>query len=237
MRLTDRDDDGGDGVAPARTWRRRPSRRRSRPRRRSPAAPARPRPRRSAPRLRSASMAICLPGMASRVKRAATSATRSAPLVMTTNWMTTRIRKTTRPTTSSRRRRSGRTLWMTCAGVAVEEDQPGDADVERQAEQRRRPAAATGRPRSRAPGARTSPSAGRAPSAVMLTVIRRSRMKRGSGMTSMITTATTARGTASAWTVASRWAPVLLAVVAVLATPCLSTGSGRGYRPLPRVDP
>ena len=32
-------------------------------------------------------MAICLPGMASRVKRAATSLTRWAPLVMTTNWM------------------------------------------------------------------------------------------------------------------------------------------------------
>ena len=44
-------------------------------------------------------MAICLPGMASRVKRAATSATRPAPLVMTTNWMTMRMRKTTRPTT------------------------------------------------------------------------------------------------------------------------------------------
>ena len=45
-------------------------------------------------------MAICLPGMASRVKRAPTSATRPAPLVMTTNWMTSRITKTTRPTTS-----------------------------------------------------------------------------------------------------------------------------------------
>ncbi len=42
-------------------------------------------------------MAICLPGMASRVKRAPTSATRSAPLVTTTNWMTTRIRNTTAP--------------------------------------------------------------------------------------------------------------------------------------------
>ena len=51
------------------------------------------------PAFRSASMAICLPGMASRVKRAATSAMRPAPLVMTTNWMTTRIRKTTMPTT------------------------------------------------------------------------------------------------------------------------------------------
>ena len=44
-------------------------------------------------------MAICLPGMASRVKRAATSATRSAPLVMTTNCTMTMIMKVIRPTT------------------------------------------------------------------------------------------------------------------------------------------
>ena len=44
-------------------------------------------------------MAICLPGMASRVNRAATSATRPAPLVITMNWITIRIRKMTRPTT------------------------------------------------------------------------------------------------------------------------------------------
>jgi hypothetical protein len=44
-------------------------------------------------------MAICLPGMASRVNRAATSATRPAPLVMTTNWMTMRITKMISPTT------------------------------------------------------------------------------------------------------------------------------------------
>ena len=31
--------------------------------------------------------------MASRVKRAATSATRPAPFVITTNWMTTRMKK------------------------------------------------------------------------------------------------------------------------------------------------
>ena len=37
------------------------------------------------PVLRSASIAICFPGMASRVKRAATSATRSEPLVITMN--------------------------------------------------------------------------------------------------------------------------------------------------------
>ena len=44
-------------------------------------------------------MAICLPGMASRVNRAATSATRSAPLVMTMNCTSTIIRKMTTPTT------------------------------------------------------------------------------------------------------------------------------------------
>jgi hypothetical protein len=43
-------------------------------------------------------MAICLPGMASRVKRAPTSAMRSAPLVTTTKLMTTRIANTIRPT-------------------------------------------------------------------------------------------------------------------------------------------
>ena len=52
------------------------------------------------PALRSASIAICLPGMASRVKRAPTSATRPAPFVTTTNLMTMRMRKMTRPTTT-----------------------------------------------------------------------------------------------------------------------------------------
>ena len=51
------------------------------------------------PALRSASIAICLPGIASRVNRAATSATRPEPFVITTNWITTRIRNTTIPTT------------------------------------------------------------------------------------------------------------------------------------------
>jgi hypothetical protein len=50
------------------------------------------------PAFMSASIAICLPGMASRVKRAPTSAIRSAPLVTTTKLMTTRIAKTIRPT-------------------------------------------------------------------------------------------------------------------------------------------
>ncbi len=44
-------------------------------------------------------MAICLPGMASSTKRAATSLMRPAPLVTTTSWMTSRIRNTTTPTT------------------------------------------------------------------------------------------------------------------------------------------
>ena len=52
------------------------------------------------PALRSASMAICLPGMASRVNLAATSETRDEPFVMTTNWMMTRIMNTISPTTS-----------------------------------------------------------------------------------------------------------------------------------------
>ena len=43
-------------------------------------------------------MAICLPGMASRVKRAATSDIRVAPLVMTTNCTTIRMRKMMPPT-------------------------------------------------------------------------------------------------------------------------------------------
>jgi hypothetical protein len=45
-------------------------------------------------------MAICLPGIASRVNRAPTSATRPAPFVITTNWITTRIMKITSPMTS-----------------------------------------------------------------------------------------------------------------------------------------
>lgn len=47
----------------------------------------------------SASMDICLPGMASSVKRAPTSATRSAPLAMTRNCTMVRMTKTTAPTT------------------------------------------------------------------------------------------------------------------------------------------
>ena len=51
------------------------------------------------PALRSASIAICLPGMASRLKRAATSAMRPEPLVMTMKLTMIRIAKTTTPMT------------------------------------------------------------------------------------------------------------------------------------------
>ena len=43
-------------------------------------------------------MAICFPGIASSVNRAATSATRSAPLVITIKLIMTRMKNTTRPT-------------------------------------------------------------------------------------------------------------------------------------------
>lgn len=46
-------------------------------------------------------MAICLPGIASRVNRAPTSAIRVAPLVITIKLTTTRIRKTITPITKS----------------------------------------------------------------------------------------------------------------------------------------
>jgi flagellar biosynthesis protein FlhA len=50
------------------------------------------------PAFRSASMAICLPGMASRMNRAATSAILPEPFVITTKLITTRIRKMMKPT-------------------------------------------------------------------------------------------------------------------------------------------
>ena len=50
-----------------------------------------------APVLRSASIAICLPGIASRVNRAVTSATRSEPLLITINWMMIRMTNTIAP--------------------------------------------------------------------------------------------------------------------------------------------
>ena len=49
------------------------------------------------PAERSASIAICLPGMASRLNRADTSAMRPAPLVITTKLTITRMAKTIIP--------------------------------------------------------------------------------------------------------------------------------------------
>ncbi|CSA40322.1 Uncharacterised protein [Vibrio cholerae] len=50
------------------------------------------------PAFKSASIAICLPGKASKVKRALTSEIRPAPLVTTIKLMIIRIRNTTKPT-------------------------------------------------------------------------------------------------------------------------------------------
>ena len=53
------------------------------------------------PELRSASIAICLPGIASNVKRAATSDTRSEPLVITIKFTKTMIMNIRNPTIAS----------------------------------------------------------------------------------------------------------------------------------------
>ena len=94
------------------------------------------------PAFMSASIAICLPGIASRVKRAPTSAMRSAPLVTTTKLMTTRIAKTIRPTAKLPPIRKWPNDSITLpaaagAGVALEQDDAGRGDVEREAQQRR----------------------------------------------------------------------------------------------------
>ncbi len=65
------------------------------------------------PEERSASIAICLPGIASRVKRAATSAMRPEPLVMTTKFTITRMAKTIRPMTKLPPMISLPKAWMT----------------------------------------------------------------------------------------------------------------------------
>ena len=86
------------------------------------------------PAFMSASIAICLPGIASRVKRAPTSAIRPAPLVITTKSMTTRIDEHDHADhvvaadeevaeRLDHLARGGR------AGVALEEDDAGRGDV------------------------------------------------------------------------------------------------------------
>ena len=93
------------------------------------------------PAFRSASMAICLPGMASSVKRAPTSAMRSAPLVTTMKLMTTRIANTIRPTAKLPPIRKWPKASITLpgrarAGVAFQQHHAGGGHVERQAQQR-----------------------------------------------------------------------------------------------------
>jgi hypothetical protein len=66
------------------------------------------------PAFSSASIAICLPGIASSVKRAPTSAMRSAPFVTTMKLMTTRIAKTIRPTAKLPPIRKWPKLSITC---------------------------------------------------------------------------------------------------------------------------
>ena len=94
------------------------------------------------PAERSASIAICLPGMASRVKRAATSAMRPEPLVMTTKFTITRMAKTITPMTKlppiTKLPKASMTWPAACgAFVAVGEDQARRGEVERQPQQRR----------------------------------------------------------------------------------------------------
>ena len=150
--VDDRDDDGGDGVAldelggavhgPVEVGLGGES----------PSPDAGPRLSLMSPEFRSASMAICLPGMASRVNRAATSATRPAPLVITTNWMTIRMRKIDQADDERAADDEVAEALDHRAGVAVQEHQPGGADVEGRAGTGWRPGAARGRRRSRAAG-------------------------------------------------------------------------------------
>ena len=107
--------------------------------------------RRANPEWRSASMAICLPGMASRVKRAATCAIRSAPLVMTMNWMMIRmmnhddtdddvtadhdLAESGNHVASTIGNAEGKGLGRLTALVAVEQDHTSSRYVQRKAEQ------------------------------------------------------------------------------------------------------
>ena len=91
------------------------------------------------PAERSASIAICLPGMASRVKRAATSAMRPEPLVMTTKFTMIRIAKTITPMTKLPPMTKWPNASMTWPAAAVPswpcaEDEAGRGEVQRQAQ-------------------------------------------------------------------------------------------------------
>ena len=71
------------------------------------------------PDRRSLSIDNCLPGIASRLNRAATSATRSAPFEMTMNCTTVMIRKTTSPTIRLPPATISPNCWMMCPPSAV----------------------------------------------------------------------------------------------------------------------
>ena len=85
----------------------------------------------------SASIDICLPGIASSVKRAATSATRSEPFAMTMNWTIVRIRNTTAPTTRLPATTKLPNARMTSPRVGVQQDEARRRHLQRQPEQRR----------------------------------------------------------------------------------------------------
>ena len=71
------------------------------------------------PAERSASIAICLPGIESRWKRAATSAMRPEPLVMTTKFTITRMVKTMMPMTKLPLMTKLPNAWMTWPAASV----------------------------------------------------------------------------------------------------------------------
>ena len=66
------------------------------------------------PLFKSASIAICFPGMASSVNLAATSATRSEPFVITINCTSTIIRNMIKPMTTFPRITNCPKVWTTC---------------------------------------------------------------------------------------------------------------------------
>ena len=141
-------------------------------------------------------MDICLPGIASRVNRAPTSATRPAPLVMTTNWMTSRIANTIRPTISE----PPTTKWpkvsitlpaypsMSTSRVALTLSASRNSVITR----------TTAGNAAKSRGRCTNIAVSRISSAaVMLTAISRSSTSAGSGTTSITTIMTMPSGTTS----------------------------------------
>ena len=93
------------------------------------------------PAFRSASIAICRPGIASRVNRAVTSEMRTAPWLMTMNWIAISTRKTTMPTTKlppTTNWPNAMITWPAAStpSCAVHQDQPRRRDVQRQPDQR-----------------------------------------------------------------------------------------------------